>query len=97
MVAVFRKLPATKINNTSLANSVRGETWESISNRTGVSVAGLMAANPGMRTPTGKVFVPVSGNNAARVQATSYSRPTSQRQAAATSPFTVVKAQAGEP
>lgn len=96
VVAVFRKLPATKINNTSLANSVRGETWESISNRTGVSVAELMAANPGMRIPAGKVFVPVNGNNAARVQATSYSRPTSQRQAAATSPFTVVRAQAGD-
>lgn len=96
VVAVFRRLPATKINNTSLANSVRGETWESISNRTGISVAELMAANPGMRTPTGKVLVPVNANNAGRVQATSYSRPTSQAQTAASSQFTVVKAQAGD-
>lgn len=96
VVAVFRRLPATKINNTSLANSVRGETWESISNRTGISVAELMSANPGMRVPSGKVLVPVNANNAGRVQATSYSRPTSQRQTVASSQFTVVKAQAGD-
>jgi len=73
VVAVFRRIPASKVNNTNLANSSSGETWQTISNRTGVSVADLMAANPGMPAPRGKVFVPVAGNN---VQATSYSRPT---------------------
>ena len=90
-------MPATRINNTNIANSVQGETWQSISNRTGVSVADLMAANPGMRTPRGKVFVPVTPTNAGRVQATNYARPTSQ--AAANQPqsnFRVVKAQAGD-
>ncbi|MCV4600578.1 LysM peptidoglycan-binding domain-containing protein, partial [Escherichia coli] len=49
VVAVFKRLPASKINNSTLANSVQGETWQTISNRTGVSVEDLMAANPGMK------------------------------------------------
>lgn len=63
VVAIFKRIPASKINNITLANSVQGETWQTISNRTGVSVAELMAANPGMETPTGKVFVPVKVNS----------------------------------
>ena len=92
VVAVFKRLPASKINNTSLANSVTGETWQTVANRTGVSVGELMAANPGMKEPKGKVFVPVSGN---RVTATSYSRPASQSTSGA-KPAQVVKAQAGD-
>lgn len=97
VVAVFRRMPATRINNTNIANSVQGETWQSISKRTGVSVADLMAANPGMRTPRGKVFVPVTPANAGRVQATNYARPSSQVPAnQPQSNFRVVKAQAGD-
>jgi LysM repeat protein len=92
VVAVFRRVPASKINNTNLAKSSAGETWQTLSNRTGVSVAELMAANPGMKEPMGKVFVPVSGNN---VMATSYSRPVNQPVAAA-SRVKVVKAKAGD-
>lgn len=61
VVAVFRRIPATQVNNTNLANSSSGETWQNISNRTGFSVADLIAANPGMAQPRGKVFVPVAG------------------------------------
>ena len=93
VVALFRRIPATKINNTNLANSSSGETWQNISNRTGVTVADLMAANPGMAIPKGKVFVPVSGNN---VQATSYSRPTNQPVQPVASKVKVVKANAGD-
>lgn len=93
VVAVFRRVPASQINNTSLANSVNGETWQTISNRTGVSVADLMAANPGMKDPKGKVFVPVSGN---KVNTISYSRPTNLPAAPAASNMKVVKAQAGD-
>lgn len=95
VVAVFRRIPASRINETTLASSVRGETWQTISNRTGVSVDDLMAANPGMKSPTGKVFVPAArpGN---RVQATSYSRPTSTASAAPVGNMKVVKAQAGD-
>jgi len=93
VVALFRRIPASKINNTNLANSSSGETWQNISNRTGVTVGDLMAANPGMSIPKGKVFVPVSGNN---VQATSYSRPTNAGVPAVPSGVKVVKARAGD-
>ncbi len=93
-VAVFRRIPATQVNNTNLANSSAGESWQTISNRTGVSVNDLMAANPGMATPKGKVFVPMpSGNNVAN---TSYVRPSTSGAAALASNIRVVKAKAGE-
>ncbi len=93
VVALFRRIPASKISNTNLASSAAGETWQNISNRTGVSVSDLMAANPGMASPKGKVFVPVAGNN---VQATSYSRPTNLPKTAAVSNVRIVKAKAGD-
>ncbi len=96
VLAVFRRIPASKINNTNLATSVRGETWQTISNRTGVSVGELMAANPGMNSPQGKVFVPVADSAGNRVQATNYSRPTGQTTAVAQSNVRVVKAQSGD-
>ncbi len=92
VVAVFKRVPASKINNTALANSVRGETWQAISNRTGVSVAELIAANPGMKEPHGKVFVPVSAN---KVNTIAYTRPTNQPVVSGSS-VKVVKAQAGD-
>ena len=93
VVAVFKRIPKSQINNTNLAKSVQGETWQTISNRTGVSVADLIAANPGMKTPTGKVFVPVSGN---RVENISYTRPANSSAAVPVSSAKVVKAQAGD-
>ena len=93
VVAVFKRVPAAKINNTNLANSVQGETWQTISNRTGVSVAELMAANPGMSDPKGKVFVPVSAN---KINTIAYSRPTSTSSAAGGAKAKVVKARAGD-
>jgi LysM repeat protein len=93
VVALFRRIPASKINNTNLANSSSGETWQNISNRTGVTVAELMVANPGMAIPRGKVFVPVSGNN---VQATNYSRPTNMAVAMVPNGVKVVKARSGD-
>lgn len=88
VVAVFKRIPVTKINKTNLARSASGETWQTISNRTGVSVDDLMAANPGMKTPKGKVFVPMetmpAGN---RVIATASSQPANVR---------VVRARAGD-
>jgi membrane-bound lytic murein transglycosylase D len=93
VVAVFRKgRVSPNTANTALTNSSSGETWQTISNRTGVSVADLMAANPGMKTPQGKVFVP-NGNG---VQATNYSRPTTPTVKAATSGVRVVKAETGD-
>lgn len=94
VVGVFKRIPASKVNNTNLATSVQGETWQTISNRTGVSVADLMAANPGMKDPKGKVFVPMTEGN--RITATSYSRPSNQSVAGPQSNVKVVKAQAGD-
>ncbi len=97
VVAVFKRMPASKINNTNLARSVKGETWQTISNRTGVPVDALMAANPGMKTPKGKVFVPtdnlVAGN---RVAATAYSRPATTTTVNQPNPARIVKARAGD-
>ncbi|MEO6655437.1 MAG: transglycosylase SLT domain-containing protein, partial [Pyrinomonadaceae bacterium] len=93
VVALFRRIPASKINNTNLANSSSGETWQNISNRTGVSVADLMAANQGMALPRGKVFVPVTGNNVNNIV---YSRPTSVGNSTVPNGVKVVKAKAGD-
>ncbi len=95
VVAVFRRVPATKINNTNLASSVQGETWASLSNRTGVSVADLQAANPGMRAPIGKVFVPMNQVPGNRVTATTYSRPTGNNNSVPSN-MKIVKAQSGD-
>lgn len=92
VVAVFKRVPASQINNTALANSVNGETWQSISNRTGVTVPELLAANPGMKEPRGKVFVPVSAN---KINTISYTRPTNAPVSTG-SGVKVVKAQAGD-
>jgi membrane-bound lytic murein transglycosylase D len=93
VVAVFRRIPAAKINNATVANSNAGETWQNISNRTGISVTDLMAANPGMSSPHGKVVVPVKGNN---VNAIVYSRPTNMNTNSVASNIRTVKAKAGD-
>lgn len=94
VVAVLRRGTLLKDDNTRLANSSKGETWNSIARRTGVSVEDLMAANPGMDKPAGKVFVPVVvGNN---VAATSYARPASPVTSKADSGVQIVKARSGE-
>ena len=93
VVALFKRIPASKVNNTNLANTSSGETWQTISNRTGVSVTDLMAANQGMKEPRGKVFVPVTGNNVANIV---YQRPTSSGNATVPNGVKVVKAKAGD-
>ncbi|HEY0459620.1 MAG TPA: transglycosylase SLT domain-containing protein [Pyrinomonadaceae bacterium] len=94
VMAIFKRMPAQKVNNATLAKSVTGETWQNISNRTGISVPDLMAANPGMNVPTGKVIIPFGSN----VRNTSYQRPSNQptTTAAATGGVRVVKAVSGD-
>lgn len=93
VVAIFRRLPSNgnSRDDSTLATTNRGETWQNISNRTGITVEQLMAANPGMKVPQGKVIVPMNG-----VERTSYSRPTSQRSTAAASNVKVVRAESGD-
>jgi len=94
VMAIFKRMPNTKlVNNTSLVTSNTGETWQNISNRTGISVSDLMAANPGMAVPSGKVIIPFAGNTKNPV----YQRPTSQPQTVpATGGVRVVKAVSGD-
>lgn len=93
VVAVFKRIPAAKLNNTNLASTANGETWQTISNRTGVTVADLMAANPGMSTPKGKVFVPVAGNSVANIV---YQRPVNYGGAGLPNGVKIVKAKSGD-
>ncbi|CAN5828987.1 hypothetical protein BH20ACI4_BH20ACI4_02460 [soil metagenome] len=93
VVAVFKKYRGVPNNNSAgLTNSVKGETWENISNRTGVSVAELRAANANAPIPSGKVFVPMKN----LVDRTSYSRPTNALPTVSQNNITVVKAQSGD-
>jgi len=94
VMAIFKRMPNTqKVNNATLAKSVTGETWQNISNRTGIPVADLMEANPGMTVPSGKIIIPF-GNN---VKNTSYQRPTNQQQTVPTTGgVRVVKAVSGD-
>lgn len=84
-----RKVPT----NTNLRKSSRGETWANISRRTGVSVTALKKANPGMKTPRGKVYVPMKANG---VTSTTYNRPTSVRPSLTVSGIRIVKAKTGD-
>lgn len=93
VVAVFKRIPAARINNTNLAKSVQGETWQTISNRTGVAVSDLIAANPGMKEPRGRVFVPVSGN---KVNTIAYTRPAGAAAVSPLKPAKIVRAIAGD-
>ncbi|MGI9054745.1 MAG: transglycosylase SLT domain-containing protein [Pyrinomonadaceae bacterium] len=91
VVAVFKKYRGVKNDNSAgLTNSVKGETWENISNRTGISVAELKAANGDSPYPVGKVFVPMKN----LVDRTSYSRPTNTT--VAQNNVMIVKAQSGD-
>lgn len=94
VVAVFKKYRNVPNNNNTagLTNSVKGETWENISNRTGVSVAELKAANGDSPYPVGKVFVPMKN----LVNTTSYSRPTTITPTATQNTVMTVKAQQGD-
>ncbi len=93
VIALFRKMPKTNTNNTNLANTSKGETWENISARTGVSVQDLRAANGNAAVPGSKVIVPQKGGN--NVNNVVYSRPTNQP-TNTTSNVRVVKAQSGD-
>ena len=91
VVALFRRLPAASRNTAAVTKSTVGESWQNVSNRTGISVEDLMAANPNMPVPRGKVFVPQKGNGINNIV---YSRPTNANAIAAS--VKVVKAKAGD-
>ena len=90
VVAVFRKFPTSNRNTAGISKTAAGETWENISNRTGVSVVDLITANGGAKFPTGKIIVPTNNG----VKNIVYSRPTSNPTTTIT--VQVVKAKAGD-
>ncbi len=93
VVAVFRKFSPSNRNTAGINKTAAGETWENISNRTGVSVADLMAANGNAPVPPrGKIIVPINNG----VKNIAYTRPTTTAVPTPTSTVKVVKAQAGD-
>lgn len=92
VVAIFKRVNPNDRNTAGVTNSAKGETWENISRKTGVSIQDLMAANGGAAVPTGKVIIP-KGNG---VRNTNYSRPTTPVTTTQANPVRVVKAQTGD-
>lgn len=94
VVALFRRLPASQpANNTAVANTSKGETWESLGRKIGVDPAELRAMNGNAAKPSGKVLFPDRGNLVAN---TVLSRPTNQPTAPVQSNIKVVKAKTGD-
>ncbi|MGI8641601.1 MAG: transglycosylase SLT domain-containing protein [Pyrinomonadaceae bacterium] len=91
VVALFRKLPASNRNMASVTKTAAGESWQNISNRTGISVEDLVAANGGVAAPRGKVVVP-QGNGVKNIV---YSRPTTTAPTQTVS-MRVIKAKSGD-
>lgn len=92
VVAIFKKVPTANRNMASVAKAVTGETWQSVSNRTGISVQDLIAANGGAKTPGKKIVLP-QGNNVKNIV---YSRPTTPTAMQQANNIRVVKAQSGD-
>ncbi len=92
VVAVFKKYPKANLNTASITKTAAGESWQNISNRTGVSVEELQAANGGKNLPTKKIIVP-QGN---KMQNTNYARPTSPIPTVQAAGVRVVKAKSGD-
>lgn len=94
IVALFRKLPGSQPpSNTAMANTSKGETWESLARKLSMDAAELKAMNGNAAVPSGKVFIPDRGN---LVALTGSSRPTSQSSKPAESAVKIVKAKAGD-
>ena len=92
VVAVLKRVSPSSRNTASVANTMRGETWENIANRTGVSVEQLQAVNGGSTNKPGKKVV-VPTNN---VRNTAYVRPNNPIPAPTTGGVRIVKAQKGD-
>jgi membrane-bound lytic murein transglycosylase D len=89
--AVLKKVPGANRNTAGIITAVAGENWQTISNRTGISVEQLQAANAGASAPKGKVVVPNSN-----VRKTNYQRPATVTPVTTTGGVRVVKAQSGD-
>jgi len=75
---VLKRIPAGNRTSASVTSVAAGENWQTISNRTGVSVEQLQAVNNGVVNPQGggKVVVPKAVKQTAYVRANSSIAPT---------------------
>ena len=89
--AVLKRVSPSRSNTVAVVSTMKGESWENIANRTGISVEQLQAMNSGANQPGKKVVVP---NN--KVVRTAYVRPNSPISVPATGGVRTVKAQAGD-
>jgi len=88
--AVLKRIPSSKRNDSTLASVQSGESWQQVSNRTGVPVDQLQAMNSGTAQPRGKIVVPK--DNVRKIAYTRQSTPTAQT----TGGVKVVKAKQGD-
>jgi membrane-bound lytic murein transglycosylase D len=94
VVAVLRRVPSGNRSTAAVTSVAAGESWQSISNRTGISVEQLQAMNSGVVNPQGggKVVVPKNVKQTAYVRANSAGAvPTP-----AAGSIKIVKAKAGD-
>lgn len=93
VVAVLKRVPANNRSTAMVTSVAAGENWQAISNRTGISVEQLQAANNGVINPQGggKVVIPKGVKQTAYVRANSANTPTP-----VTGSVQVVKAKAGD-
>jgi membrane-bound lytic murein transglycosylase D len=90
--AVLKKVPGANRNTAGIVNAVAGENWQTISNRTGISVEQLQAANAGASAPPRKIVVPNS-----KVRKTNYQGPsTPAAPISLNGGVRIVKAQSGD-
>ena len=90
VVAIFSKYPKANLNTATITKTAAGENWQNLSNRTGVSVEDLQAANVGKKMPTGKIVVPQK----TKVQNQDYTRNTAM--VTPVKAVRVVKAKSGD-
>ncbi len=92
VLAVMKRVPGGKGSNIAITSAVAGETLQNVSNRTGISVEQLQAANGGAIPKDGKIVIPT--NN---VKKTALIRPsTTPTPAPVSRGIQVVKAQNGD-
>jgi membrane-bound lytic murein transglycosylase D len=89
--AVLKRVRSSKANDATLASAQKGESWKQVSNRTGVSIEELQAANGGSAAPNGKIVVPQKS-----VKRIVYSRPTETAAKPAAGGVRIVKARQGD-
>jgi len=92
LVSLLKQVPTDRRDTARVISVAPGEEWQSIANRTGVSVATLQSMNSGVDLKTAnKLFVP--NNN---IRLTNWKRSTTTSDAATAASLTKVRARKGD-